>query len=282
MKNDFRDITDIPELGGFLKKSREEQGISLEQVHSITKIRNKYIIAIEEGNFLQIPGGEVYVKGFLRNYSNAVNLDSDEILRLYKSLTGKSSIDIEPERVPIAEDVKDGTKSAGIDIKPNVKAAILVILVAAVCFVFVKSVFRPSIAPPHDGIEISAPEGDDIPPIESEDPYDPSENESEDSKVPVVILAHEDEKNSIYIVDNDISLTVDVEVVEGRCWISSKLDEMPGFEGTLSKGEMQTLNAQNAIVMRAGNPQGIRLTINRQDMGVPGGTARDFLIERSK
>ncbi|MCG0276815.1 MAG: helix-turn-helix domain-containing protein, partial [Thermosediminibacteraceae bacterium] len=63
------DVRNPKELGEYLKYTRLSKNISLEEINKETKIRVKYLVAIEEGNFESIPGGEVYIKGFLKNYA---------------------------------------------------------------------------------------------------------------------------------------------------------------------------------------------------------------------
>jgi cytoskeletal protein RodZ len=57
------------ELGTLLKKAREEKGLSLDDIQEETKIRKKYLEAIEENNFDILPG-KVYLKVLLniQNY----------------------------------------------------------------------------------------------------------------------------------------------------------------------------------------------------------------------
>ncbi len=72
-------------IGETLKSAREAKGISLRKAEEDTKIRKKYLQALEEGNYDILPG-RVYAKGFLRNYANYLGLDQEEILMEYKLL----------------------------------------------------------------------------------------------------------------------------------------------------------------------------------------------------
>ncbi|HPQ03504.1 MAG TPA: helix-turn-helix domain-containing protein, partial [Bacillota bacterium] len=65
------------EIGVLLREAREASGMSLEEVSEATKIRSKYLEAIEQGDFAVIPG-EVYLKGFMRNYADCVGLDGGQ------------------------------------------------------------------------------------------------------------------------------------------------------------------------------------------------------------
>ena len=79
------DIKNFKELGEYLKISRENAEISLEQVQKQTKIRIKYLKAIENGDFSVIPGGEVYIKGFLKNYADSIGLNQITFLNTIKT-----------------------------------------------------------------------------------------------------------------------------------------------------------------------------------------------------
>ncbi|CAM4238041.1 RodZ domain-containing protein [Paenibacillus tarimensis] len=73
----------MSELGNLLKKAREEKGYSLEDIQDLTKIRKRYLEAIEEGNYSVLPGN-FYVRAFVKNYAETVGLDADEVLSMYQ------------------------------------------------------------------------------------------------------------------------------------------------------------------------------------------------------
>ncbi|MUT66421.1 RodZ domain-containing protein [Paenibacillus sp. NEAU-GSW1] len=73
----------MSDLGALLRKAREERGLSLEDVQESTKIRKRYLEAIENGDHSILPG-TFYLRAFVKNYCEAVGLDADEVLRLYQ------------------------------------------------------------------------------------------------------------------------------------------------------------------------------------------------------
>jgi cytoskeletal protein RodZ len=72
----------VSELGEFLRKARSERGLSLEDVQESTKIRKRYLEAIEEGKYSILPG-TFYARAFIKQYSEAVGLDPEEVLKSY-------------------------------------------------------------------------------------------------------------------------------------------------------------------------------------------------------
>ncbi|MEA4884628.1 MAG: helix-turn-helix domain-containing protein [Clostridia bacterium] len=69
----------MDEIGAMLKEEREARGITLEQVSEATKIRTKYLVAIEQGEY-DVIAGEVYLKGFIRNYADCIGLDGADLI----------------------------------------------------------------------------------------------------------------------------------------------------------------------------------------------------------
>lgn len=81
----------MKEIGSLLRQAREDQGISLEEISKETKIQKRFLSLLEEGDFSVFPG-EVYLKGALRNFAEAVGLKPVEIIMLFEqSKQGKNS-----------------------------------------------------------------------------------------------------------------------------------------------------------------------------------------------
>jgi len=89
-------------LGEKLRTTREEKSLTVEQVARDTNIAKRYLTALEEEAFSEFPG-EPYLVGFLRNYSDYLGLDSEEIVGLYKNFK------IQEQPLPM-EELLDNTK----------------------------------------------------------------------------------------------------------------------------------------------------------------------------
>ena len=68
-----------PSLPERLYAARERKGVDLYRAERDTKIRARYLGALERGDYKELPGA-VYTKGFLRNYALYLGLDPDEVL----------------------------------------------------------------------------------------------------------------------------------------------------------------------------------------------------------
>ncbi|GAB1482384.1 helix-turn-helix domain-containing protein [Treponema sp.] len=72
-------------LGEKLKAARERKACTFDQISRDTNIARRYLEALENEDFSQFPG-EPYLLGFLRNYSDYLGLESQDLISLYKNL----------------------------------------------------------------------------------------------------------------------------------------------------------------------------------------------------
>lgn len=87
----------MSELGRLLREARTAKEMSLADVEAATRIRQKYLDALERGEFQRLPRGTI-ARGFLRTYASYLGLDVEAALRQYTEESGDAGID-----VPIAE-----------------------------------------------------------------------------------------------------------------------------------------------------------------------------------
>lgn len=72
------------EIGNSLREARIRQGLEYPEVERATKIRARYIRALEEEEFTILPG-DTYIRGFLRTYADYLGLDGQLYIDEYSS-----------------------------------------------------------------------------------------------------------------------------------------------------------------------------------------------------
>jgi cytoskeleton protein RodZ len=72
------------EIGSSLREARMRQRLELSEVERDTRIRAKYLGALEDERFDVLPG-PAYTKGFLRSYADYLGLDAQRFLDEYKT-----------------------------------------------------------------------------------------------------------------------------------------------------------------------------------------------------
>jgi Helix-turn-helix domain len=85
------------EIGNSLRSARERQGLGYPEIELATKIRAKYIRALEQEDFNTIPG-DAYIRGFLRTYADYLGLDGEVYVDEYASRNLSSWHDEVPPR----------------------------------------------------------------------------------------------------------------------------------------------------------------------------------------
>ncbi|NWQ44176.1 helix-turn-helix domain-containing protein [Bacillus sp. EB106-08-02-XG196] len=128
----------MTELGNRLKEARLAKGLSLEDLQSLTKIQKRYLIGIEEGNYSSMPGN-FYVRAFVKQYAEALQLNPEEIFETYKNEIPATHHDDLPEqlsRVKTRRTVSEGSSKI-FDIIPKVLIGVFIIGAAGVLYYFV-------------------------------------------------------------------------------------------------------------------------------------------------
>ena len=73
----------MPEIGPTLREARMRARIDVSELEALTKIRAKYLRALENEEWELLPG-PTYVKSFLRTYAEALDLDAKLLVDEYK------------------------------------------------------------------------------------------------------------------------------------------------------------------------------------------------------
>ncbi|NCO65646.1 MAG: hypothetical protein COW32_11365 [Candidatus Aquicultor secundus] len=79
-------------IGQVLSEARIKLGKSIKEVEFDTKIRAKYVEALEQDYFDYLPGS-VYTQGFIKTYATYLGVDPEPLVQQYKSLYEQKSAD---------------------------------------------------------------------------------------------------------------------------------------------------------------------------------------------
>ena len=84
--NNFNILISTNNISGqTLREVRESQGLSLDDIAARTKISIQYLQAIEQEDIDNFPA-KVYLKSFLKQYAEAISLDSEVVVKAYNSI----------------------------------------------------------------------------------------------------------------------------------------------------------------------------------------------------
>lgn len=273
------------ELGTRLKEARKERGISLEDIFESTKIQVKLLRALEEGNY-EAYTGDVYVRGALRNYADAVGLDYKEISALYKKVKGEGEVEPKPEQIakkpekePIIvqqmvkkpKGIRPAKKSKSmrpakkpINLKPFfITIAILLILILGAMGIkyILNSQGNNSLPPVDDPVVDDPANGNDA---DNEDP-DPDNGDPDEIEI---ALIKADPRREDYILQGAESIQLILSFT-GDCWVRVDQGGEKVMSTTFRSGQTYTLDADEDLLIRLGYPRRVSVfQVNGLDINV--------------
>lgn len=246
-------------IGARLKMRREELGLSLSDVQAATKIRSRYLEALEADEWSAIPG-DVYIKGFLRTYANFLGLDGEELVAQYKSLCCPPTETVPLEQAAPPPPPSPRTARIGLWL---LVLAVAVGVAAGLWLVAARAGWLgPSAAPTTKGAPPSPPPVTSNPGQPVAPPGQP--------RPPTVSVSESPGKRS-FRVAGATSLEVQGRAT-ARCWVRVWVDGSAEFhDQMLEPGDTAVWRAQRRLDVRVGYPTGLRLTVNGVDEGAAGG-----------
>jgi Uncharacterized protein conserved in bacteria len=227
--------------GQMLRAAREEKQWSLTYTEEITKIRVRYIQALEAEEYGILPG-TTYTKGYLRTYAKQLGLNPDEIIALYN-----------PSLAPEAETTKIISKIPTT--KPHPKwvrpVRVGIMAVVAVGLVFGISHWTQS----HEKAAETA--------YTSPLPSSPKTETSKSTPPPTTpsVPASQNSPSNVVAATQD-GLTAQL-VFTQPCWVVVQVDGQPSLQGTFASGTSKEVKGAKKIeLVTVGNAAGLSVTLN--------------------
>ena len=255
-------------IGPILKRVRVEKNISLEEIAEATKIRVKYLQAIEDEQFDLLPGA-VYAKGFVNTYIRYLGIgDWPEVMDIMQSTPRTVLAPIAAEEAPV-ESAQHLSRSAGrakLEDKPitSKKYLILGISVVAILALIAVQVIYSRQQPPDEDSVVIPPQTSQVADNEQTDQMDTENIEGNDQTLP----DNNSEPEEVYT-----GLNLQLQIIDltpstvDKCWTTVSADGQSVFTETLNEGALKTVTADQNIHIKVGNGGVCKLTLNGQDLG---------------
>ncbi len=276
----------MAELGQLLRETREEKGMTLEEVEELTRIRLKYLQALEEGDYdaLPTPG---HVHGFLRSYALCLGLDWEEVQALLaqdrKAHRRFEPKIFHPKNIPLAR--RRAWFKADLVLGLVIVAVVVVLggllfwryrmpwmhpLVVPTATATVT--FQPTFTATHTRTAVAhtaTPRPTATPTAVSTATSTPTRKIDVPLPLPTPTPTPTFTPSPTPTRANADEVTLHVKVIE-RTWLQVILDgqEQPGL--LLEKGEEKDWRARHNIYLICGNAGGVEVTVNGEDLGTLG------------
>jgi cytoskeletal protein RodZ len=259
---------ELETLGKYLRKSREERGISLEKIASSTKINMSYLRSIEEDRYDLLPA-EVFTVGFLKQYAQLVGLDSEDVILRYRLAMQKA-------RTDLADGPPD--KSPG-----NRKQAFVMLCGLLFVLGILWVVFAPGDARKEERIRAIRIPKSSPREIKRAQLWKDLELDAAGSQHPApegVTSAQTDPKGEGALLPESEGEPVEILVQAIRkTWVQVEMDDGAPVERSLKPGEQCAFKANAKIQLRIGSGNGVRIVYKGkifEDLG-----KKDDIIEIS-
>lgn len=296
----------LNEIGERLRQRREELGLSLRDAQTATKIRWRYLEALEQGDDSVIPG-YVYAKGFLRTYAEYLGLDGWELVEAYKLVReGPAAESSRPGRPGVARRGEvppgragPGPRAAAVGATPlrlppkrppagrsrggTFFGVVLLLVMLAAAAIGVYYLYLVAQQPPEGGSEGDGP-GVDPPAAEQpaltpppEDPAEEPAGAEPDSPEPRITVERSGSSITYRLAADTLAIDV---AVEARCWVRVEADGSLVAETTLQPGQQVTWQAEETLRVRVGYPAGLRLSVAGQPLELEASDAVTLIFIR--
>lgn len=219
----------LAQIGAALRRRREDKKISLERIEATTRIRQRFLQAIEAGNVDELPE-PIYIRGFIKQYAEALELDGTELANSF----------------PL-EDYRSSLKPVGVSLPPaqlqtpHLYAIYILLIIGAV------SILSQTL---------------------SNSEFQLGQNTQPQTPPPVAKVAKPKTPPKVKPVTNPNKQTKPVEVgmtVKDKSWIRVIADGKKAFEGELPQGTQRTWTANERLSLRVGNAGGVLVNYDREE-----------------
>jgi len=137
-------------LAGQLRTAREQKKLKLKYVSEKLNINYRHLKTMEKGDFEKLPPG-TYGKSFIKEYSNFLDLDSDNSIKIFNKIINKNQPN-ENQNLKRGEKnelfSKQVVKSYNFINIPKIAKGIIITMVVLICFVYLGIYLKNIISPP--------------------------------------------------------------------------------------------------------------------------------------
>jgi len=227
------------EIGNSLREARLRQGLDLPRIEEATKIRGKYLRALEEERFEVLPG-DTYVKGFLRTYADYLGLEGQLYLDEYNSRFTTA------EETPVAQSTAPKRRSRPVE--SNLVVVALAGIVAVTVLVVV-------------GLREAGSDPQNEPPIVPATTGQTTTDSTATGTTAGPAPAAQTPVRRARLV---------LTAVRGDCWMQVRAGGVNGkllFEGTVEQGQTQRFVKYKRLWLELGAPGNVNAKLNGRRLG---------------
>ncbi|MFT4578973.1 MAG: cytoskeleton protein RodZ [Nitrospinales bacterium] len=284
----------VENFGSYLKHERELRGVPLEEISGATKIHIRFLQALEDNKFDEIPG-EVFIKGYIRSYANTIGSDVEEMLNIYEESVGNKT-----------ENSSDSVSPSNTSAKNFLSFALIGLIILALIFGVRFLIFNKN-NPPVKNVELNEKQNAKLPAplsikaLEEKTSLTVEVKSSKENDVHVPGQSQtlitkldsfkqkpdiESQLNSLLprkmesqtVLEKPLKLTIKV---KNNSWFNMTIDDFREEDFILPAGEEKSYLGNNVFRLTIGNKQGTEIILNGKTLVIPESkenVVKDFII----
>jgi cytoskeleton protein RodZ len=242
-------------LGQQLKQSREEKGISLQEIAESTHISIRFLQAIENDAYDVLPGG-VFNRAFVRKFARKVGFDEEQAVNLYQEQWQEQGG--EPERgYQLGLDDPEFRQSSGNGVLLTFVALIVLGSLAYAAYQY----FTPAVSDAGGGamagLNTPTPAPSGVTPTPGASPGATASPSSSPSGSPTPSPTPDAPAGAMRV-----QLSAPIEDV----WYKVKVDDKDAVQDTLERGQSFEFDASEKIILSIGRVQSLKIAINGRNL----------------
>jgi transcriptional regulator with XRE-family HTH domain len=242
------------DIGASLREARTRRGLSLDDVTTGLRIRERYVTALEEERWELMPG-EAYAKGFLRMYAEFLGLDGSLYVDEYNERVAAHL-----DQALVLESLAPSRGRSRLLTRTIVGVVAVAAVVAALNVFGSGSPTSTHVQPDLSNVANAAPAKRVVTPR---------------APVAAPVVRH---------VAPSKPLVALIRAVTSRSWLSVRVGGANGkeiFRGFLNQGHKLTYGLNQNVWLRIGRPNALTIRIGKNVVGgLPGSTPANLLLTR--
>jgi cytoskeleton protein RodZ len=267
------------DLGRELRDAREAKGISLTEAAEATRIKERYLKALETNDWASLPT-QVQTRGFLRNYGIYLGLDEDQVMASFSQATRSAAVSLPPPStvgspVPTTNDEGTVFRPRDIDIERMdwlpawLSSDILIGIALALVVAGLGFGLLQLIGDNSSGTPAALTDTPAVTPMVTPGTVQPTLGGAADQGTPAVATATFDAGLG--------GVQLSLEATE-HVWVRVTVDGVQVLEGILVPGAPQMWQGAQQITLETANGAGLEAVVNGQPQGQLGERGQSIIL----
>lgn len=258
------------QIGKKLRDARQAKGYTLDDLQQLTKIQKRYLIAIEDEKFDELPG-DFYVRAFIKQYADTVGLDGNELLKEFNEQLPKAKTEEYSDHISQAVETRANRRKTVSQGVSKVRQYMPTIIIACVIVIVLATIWVTAIVRGHQDSSTKIDNSSVSVSGESRKKSSSSvKKSSTKTKKSTAIKLTEASRNNNSVTYNAASLKKDAKLqikTSGRAWNSVTTDGTNALSRTMdanSTADVTIKRTTSTVVITVGNASATTLKLGNK------------------